>query len=158
MATTTMAAITAHQRELIAALVPAVAISRRFEHHHGDRDLIEWAEEHPGRALRVFEVSDVGDMSVPDVSDLRVALELGASEVTVSYPHQWGLYGRGNRRDMEVMIEVDARQIDDALGINGLSNYLAGQCKALGSAHVVEGEKTSFLVLRYEIEYFRSVT
>lgn len=158
MATTTMAAITAKQRAIIAALVPTKSIRRRFEQHAGRRDFIDWAETNPGRCLRAFEVIDTGEASVPDVSDLNVALELGTSEVTIAYPHQWADYGRDNRRAMEAMIEADMRQVDDAIGLNGIANYLPGQCKAIGAARVVEGDGVTFSVLRYEIEYYRSVS
>ena len=157
--TTTLGAIRRQQASTIEGLTPTSMQRDKFELHRGETGFGEWVEENATRCLRVFSIIYAGMVEPPAVHDEQVRQEHVAQSLEIAYPRQWGRYGQENIRDAEDLIMEDKRQIEDAIGIAGASNYASGQLITEVVGHdIADGDAVLVSVFDLETRFSRSVS
>ena len=144
----------------ITALTPATVAKPKFQErpirHVGLR---EWAEENSGSAtFRKFQfMRPVAgeEAAFMDPAQFELFEEL---ELVVAYPSQLhNLFGNEGDDDLEQIMEQDGDQLRDA--VTSAGNYQSGQNMAkVTSVEIERDDDVWFLVLTFEIRYFKSQT
>jgi hypothetical protein len=161
-ATTTYPLIRDQWATTIQALVPAF-LADRFQLFRERRDFREWAEENHGACMRAFQITRVDDREVPPVTDGSTEQHDAEAELVVAYPANLAEYWRGSARgerplqDLEDVLDADAEQLNDAIGINGAASYLAGQSRCECVTTREYRGPVAFLVARLRVTFYRSV-
>lgn len=146
---------------LIEALVPTTLSRdkfRRYRNEDGGR-FDDWAEANPAAAFRRFQVREVGDDNLPDVSDTTTERVQTMFEIQIAYP-QTARTGPANAMDRDDVQNQDWKLINAAIGLYGRGNFSgSNDCTPLGCVKSVErAGKVDLLVVRMSVEYVRSVT
>lgn len=163
MATTTPAAIRDRAITVIEALTPSTDSSVKFRKYRneGGADFQEWAETNPASCRRRFQVRTEGGTVTPAVSDTLVEEHQVTLVVLVAYP-QTGRDGADQALDRDDTLDLDAFQIDKALGMLGGANFTGAYPNALwrqegsGISPRIIGAAVDFAELRLVYRYFRS--
>ena len=125
-------------------------------------DFRTWCEANPADCLRHFAIEKVGPRELPIVSNESIERHIANAEIIVAYPRLHGLYVQGSSQqdleDLEDLIEVEAEQIDDAIGIRGAASYVAGQSYTATEWEIEQGEEVTFLILLVTAQFDRDVS
>lgn len=160
--TTTFDAVRDQMISVIEALVPASLPQDRFRRALGERaDLRAWALEYPDACFRRFDILDASDYAAPIVSDGVIDQVEAVARVVVAYPSS-GKFGDQNRRDAMGVMRADRHQIDDAIGLHGGANTVAGQTTAVSRGGApfdlgADGDGAIFTVLELGFLFYRAV-
>lgn len=159
MATTTLEAIRDQQETVILGLVPGSSASDAFRLYRAHVDFRSWSEQNTQACFREFNIEDQGDRddSSETVSNMDQEEVTASLELVIAYPHDYN-YGYENRRDMLDMMRQDAEQIRLAIGIQGASNYVSGQCLADANWTFENGDGVTFTVFDISVRFYRSTT
>lgn len=160
MATTTPAAIRDRAITVIEALVPSTDVRFRAYRNEGGADFQQWCEDNPASCRRRFQVRTEGGTLTPPVSDTLVEEHQVTLVILVAYP-QTNRDGRDAALDRDDTLDVDAFQIDKAIGMLGKANFTpptyADATWIEGSpADRIVGDAADFLELRLTYIYKRS--
>lgn len=163
MATTTPAAIRDRAITVIEALTPGSDSAVRFRayRNEGGADFQEWAEANPAGCRRRFQVRTSGGTLTPPVSDTLVEEHQVTLTILVAYP-QTSRDGRDAALDRDDTLDVDAFQIDKALGMLGGANFTGSYPNALwredgsGIQPRIVGTGVDFSEILLVFRYYRS--
>lgn len=156
---TTFETIRDAQIAVIQALTPSVRADRLFIKHR-EGDYMSWVEAHPTACWRRFQIVHNLDIDQGPTADGSIEACTHTEELRIAYPMELGKYGADNERDLEDMLASDFHQIDAAIGLNGLANYVTNQdrCQHLpGEPKVIDVEGARVLSITYLVQYDRSV-
>jgi hypothetical protein len=160
MATATLEAIRDRVYTLIESLTPTTLSSDKFRRYRneGGANFPDWAEANPAGAFRRFQVREVGDDELPDVSDTTTERVTATLEITVAYP-QTHRTGPANAMDRDDVINQDWKSLNATVGIYGRGNFSSSHdCTPLGCVKSVErAGKVDLLVVRMRVEYLRLI-
>lgn len=167
MATTTPAAIRNAVAGLIDDITPAIHAGHKFLRHRrqkpGHRT---WASAHPGECTRRYSVAFLHDVQPPAVNDTLVQEVSDTLEIVVSYAND-ARFNTPNGTDLDGLEDVilnDLRQIEAVVGPPGYATFaglVAPACVIKDQPETTEGgedDPVMFGVLRYRIDYFRSLS
>jgi hypothetical protein len=161
MATATLEAIRDRILTVIEGITPSSLSSDKFRRYRneGEGNFAEWAEKNPAGAFRRFQVREVGDDELPDVSDTTTERVQATLEILVAYPQNHRT-GPANAMDRDDVMNQDWKAINAAVGIYGRGNFSSSHdCVPLGCTKSVERVgKVDLLVVRMRVQYVRSVT
>jgi hypothetical protein len=162
MATATRSAIReAMLDQLEQSLTPAIHAGQKFRRHREETPVRDWAEQHPGECLRRVSIRFVGSTEPPAVNDTLVHEVTDTVEIVVCYPKDWR-HGGDQLAGLEAVIDDDARLIEKRIGSSGYStncaSTAAATCLWIQPNERETGEAVMFGVLRYRIDFFRSLT
>lgn len=161
MATTTASAIRTEVMRLIADITPSVHAHQRFQQHREELPIRPWAEAHPEACLRRVSVRFGGSTEPPAVNDTRVQEVSDTMEIVVAYPVSWRHGGR-QQLGLDDVIADDARLIEAAVGPPGYAAVASLVAPATvlweQSNEREESGPVQFSVLRYRVDYFRSLS
>jgi hypothetical protein len=146
---------------LLESLAPTSLSSDKFRRYRNEAgaNFSDWAESQPAAAFRRFQVREVGDDELPDVSDTTTERVTATLEIIVAYP-QTHRTGPANAMDRDDVINQDWKSLNASVGIYGRGNFSSSHdCTPLGCTKSVERVgKIDLLVVRMRVEYVRSVT
>lgn len=153
--TTTYEAIRDNVETLIVDINPLREQSVKFWRAESMIDFRSWCEENVNACFRGFDIEWIGTRPDPGgmVTSTHTEMVITEAELVVAYPHQLGLYGEENRRDMQDMMISDGNQIRKAIGIQGGSNYPDGLYMIEASFSAEPGDDVDFLVFELELTY-----
>ena len=158
-ATTTLEAIRNQQVSTLEGLTPTSDTSVKYEAHREETAFGDFIEDRPDASLRRFSIIYAGTIEPAEVHDEQVRREHVAQSLEIAYPKQWGRYGSENIRDAEDLIMEDKRQIEDAIGIAGSSNYVSGQYLTEVVGHeIADGDAVLVSTFDLETRFYRSVS
>lgn len=167
MATTTPAAIRNAAAGLIDSITPAIHAGKGFVRYRQQKPgLRAWAEAHPGECLRRFSVSFLRDVQPPAVNDTLVQEVSDTLEIVVAYPND-ARHNTANGTDMDGLEDVildDLKRIEARVGPPGYATFaglVAPACVIKDQPETTEGtpdDPVWFGVLRYRVDYFRSLS
>jgi hypothetical protein len=155
---TTFDTIRAQQMTLIEALTPTSLAGQPFRRHREAEAFNTWVARAPKGAFRRFEILRNFDDEQLPTADGSLEGARHSMELRVGYPLEPGLYGPGNERDMERVMDEDRRLIDAAIGLNGGPSYVSYQHDCRSTAHsIVDVEGARLLSITFALLYDRSV-
>lgn len=161
MATATLEAIRDRVYTLIESLAPTTLSADKFRRYRneGGADFPAWSEANVAAAFRRFQVREVGDDELPDVSDTTTERVQATLEFIGAYP-QNARTGRDNAMDRDDAMNKDWKLINAACGIYGRGNFSStNDCVPLGCTKTVERVgKVDLLVVRMRVEYVRAIS
>lgn len=161
MSVATLEAIRDRVYTLIESQTPTTLSADKFRRYRneGGADFPAWVEVNAPGALRRFQVREVGDDELPDVSDTTTERVQATLEILVAYP-QNARTGRDNAMDRDDAMNKDWAAINLVCGIYGKSNFSSSNdCVPMGCTKSVERVgKVDLLVVRMRLQYVRSVT
>lgn len=161
MATSTPAAIRDRAYTVVEALTPSTDTRTTYKRYRNEdgADFRAWAEVNPTACLRRFQIRTTGATETPPVSNFDHEEHRVTLQILVAYP-QTGRYGADQAMDRDDVIDLDAFQIDKALGMQGGANFTpatADACWISGSPREIErGDGVDFLVLELVYIYQRT--
>lgn len=142
---------------LIKDLIPTKLPDIKFSLSPDDEEITEWAEDHPGAALRRFSISDTSIKDAPPVDNQEITEELGDSLlVEIAYPHKFNLYGSRGMREMDAVVNSDAHQIKRTIEL--LAPQPTGLHNAIVETAISDGDALTFLEISIGLHYYRSNT
>jgi hypothetical protein len=158
---TTPEAIRDRALTVIEGLTPASDSGVKFRRYRneGGADFQDWAESHPSGAQRRVQVRTSGASHVPEVSNTDMEEHRLTMTVLVAYPHthRWG---SANGLDRDDVMDQDAFQIDEAIGMLGRANFSSPYPDACwlegGVTERVRGTSCDFIELQLVYLYQRS--
>ena len=125
MTTTTYADLADEVIAVLEALAPSSPTRPPWRRSLRRHDFRFWAMANAGACFRQFEIRRSTPEESPGTWDPSARRVMVGAQLAVAYPvGQPGLFGRGDRDDVERVIDADSRQIHDAL--MGPSALLAG--------------------------------
>lgn len=155
MSTTTSQLVREGQRKAIEALTPDDLSRTKFEEYTEREDFREWCEKAPAGCLRKFEIEDLLTYELPTVSDYTQHLEDGTFRVTVAYPAD-ARFGADERMGLADSIRADQNDINTAIGLLGVANYVPGQLACtIEEIEIERGENVWFLTMDFRVQYYR---
>jgi hypothetical protein len=142
---------------LIEALTPtSIPDVAEFKAHRSERDFNVWCETNPVSCLRRFDIQDLFDYEIVDVSDLDKEYVRGQESIAIAYPEMEALYGAAQRRARHDIMREDLRQIKTTVGLPGYGNYTDGLTRNL-AVEYVDLEAVTLMVLFYRFEFYEAV-
>lgn len=161
MATSTPESIRDRIIAVIEALTPTTEPTLKFRayRNEGGADFQGWAEANPAAAHRRFQARHTGASVVPEVSNTDVEEHQLTVRVLVAYrqDHRWGTGGALDRDDV---LDQDAFQIDEAIGMLGKANFTSPHADATwiegGVIEHVRGVACDFVQLELTYVYQRT--
>lgn len=165
--TTDWATVRQRMVTVIKALTPTSLSSLPWlvtETEHSD--FRTYAEElgNSEAVFREYEIEDIED-DAAGVQDHRSELRLMTAELIIAYPHSWGWYrtkdstNQWNEAALRALAHQDRKQIDNAIGVRGGSNYTSGQSACwFDSVSFEEGENVTFLVIAMTVRFDESAS
>lgn len=157
MATTTFALIRAGFEAQVTALVPTVRADVAFRESMDEIQLRDWAVANPGACFRRFTFVNRHDWGVPVISGTDVIEVVHTCVLEVAYPPGLAVYGAGNLRAVDDLIESDMDQLDDAIGLHGYPNYVSGLAVSqLAGTSIEVVDSIRLLSMTFELQYLRS--
>lgn len=161
MATTTAAAIRAAMINLVEDIVPAIHSGTRFRAHREEMPVRAAYEAKPAGCLRRFSVRFMGSTEPPAVNDTLVQEVRDTVEVVVAYPID-NRHGGVQLLGLDDVIADDARLIERTIGPPGYATLagLVAPCTVMWEQpnERESGQSVAFSVLRYRVDYFRSLS
>jgi hypothetical protein len=164
MATTTAAAIRNTVSGLIRDITPAIHSRQSFRQHRHELPHRDWAEANPAACLRTYSARFLGSTEPPAVNDTLVQEVRDVLEITIAYPTDWRHGGgpNGQLLGLDDVITDDARLIERYVGPPGyatLAGLIAPATVMWEAANEREAAgPVTFSVLRYRVDYFRSLS
>lgn len=123
---TTKASIRDRIHTLIEALAPDSLERDKFRRYRneGGARFMEWCEANAAGAWRRFQVREVGADEDPDTTNTDGEYRFVSFRLLVAYP-QNQRSGRDGALDRDDVVEQDWFAINQAIGLNGRSNFTA---------------------------------
>lgn len=160
MSTTNFEDIRAGIVATVRDLIPKSRRDQPFRLAPGDEEFVAWAQARSPGSFRHFDIFSALDAESPDVHGTHAVYETMTAELNVAYPKSMGGRREG-RRDLEILIDQDARQLRDALGVAAYGSYQPGQHmqRALEPQLLGGEEMPIFIVaISLELQFWRSVS
>lgn len=161
MATTTKAAIRTAMLGVVDGITPAVEALTKFIPWREDDDIRPWAEKNKAACARRVSIRFLGSTEAPAVNDTLVQEVQDIAEIVICYP-KGNRFGRSGALDLDDVIESDARLIEARIGPPGYATFagLVAPCAVLWEQanEIEQGAGVVFSVLRYRVDYFRSLS
>lgn len=156
---TTFADISANIICLIEELNPSSESDQKFQVALDEYSLEGWADENPQACFRRFTIENNFDAISLGLISGDFVDEEQTFLLRICYPNHMGLYGSGNRRDRDRLIEEDLVDIDNIIGIAGSHNWVSGTLRSEKADSTLEPlESIRIINMTYSIAYRRRGT